>query len=76
MTYRLQQAMTRLKMLCQRKSVDYVDVRPALLAAQQRGLAVFSDPIHLNAAGHRLVAEEVARRLGIVQTPGPDVKSP
>jgi lysophospholipase L1-like esterase len=59
-TSRMDQEMAVLKTLCARQHVEYLDPTTAFREAQQAGVRVFSDEIHLGVAGFAILADRVA----------------
>ena len=63
LTRRMDQEAAVLKNLCESRNVEYLDLTKPFREAQQAGVRVFTDPIHLGAAGYALLADHVSRYL-------------
>ncbi len=61
---RMNQQMKVLAELCAKRGVEYLDPRAAFLEARKAGRRVFRDPMHLDTAGYRILAEKVSDVLG------------
>jgi lysophospholipase L1-like esterase len=63
LTRRMDRETAVLKNLCESRNVEYLDLTKPFREAQQAGVTVFTDPIHLGAAGYALLADHVSRYL-------------
>jgi lysophospholipase L1-like esterase len=63
LTSRMDQETAVLKNLCEKRQVEYLDFTAPLRESQKAGVGVFTDDVHLGAAGFAILADKVAASL-------------